>query len=578
MTDLRFFTHERLTEHLWRVTEGYSATHRFTIGVVVGDDRVLVIDAGLGATDGLRRYVEGLVGTEKPIVCAATHGHPDHVGSAMLFDEAYLNVRDHGRAREFATVTEQRLEDLHGFCMEDPEVLAHAAEHHLVTEDTVFRSVDEGDEFDLGGVVVEIVAIPGHSPGFLAFYERTEGWVFTGDGVTTDVRLSKADRADVEAYAATLRRFVAVMEREVGPDVVLYPAHLPLAMTLDVPRNLAAACDDVVAGRTRHDPPAETIFGAKSDDPAMRMHIVGNACLVYDRDRVGVTTPGPSSPYSHERLSDRVLVVTENHSVVHRLTIPVVVGDERVAVVDAGLGVDDGLRTYVESIVPPGRELVCVLTQATADHAGGASAFDRVIVPGADLPALDDAVAEDTRLTVLAAYALGNSESIRDAGQRLLRGPVREAESITDGARIDLGGTALTAVRIGAATVGQTAYLVEGADVDGADLVLAGDAVDVVVDLSTSASDLGTYVDRIRHLVELSGPTARVLPAHHNRPVSLAVTADLVAAAQDVLDGRVHGDPPADAILPTDRGRASRRTHWHGGTAVVHDRARRTTP
>lgn len=112
MENLCFWSHERKSEHLYIVTEGYSMVHRFTIGVVVGDEKVLVIDAGLGVAPGLRDYIERIVGTGKPLICACTHGHPDHVGSALLFDEAYLNSRDYPRLSSFALNTGQRLEDL----------------------------------------------------------------------------------------------------------------------------------------------------------------------------------------------------------------------------------------------------------------------------------------------------------------------------------------------------------------------------------------------------------------------------------------------------------------------------------
>ena len=57
MENLCFWSHERKSEHLYIVTEGYSMVHRFTIGVVVGDEKVLVIDAGLGVAPGLRDYI-----------------------------------------------------------------------------------------------------------------------------------------------------------------------------------------------------------------------------------------------------------------------------------------------------------------------------------------------------------------------------------------------------------------------------------------------------------------------------------------------------------------------------------------
>ena len=139
MSQLNFISHEQISERLYIFTEGYSMVHRFTIGVIIGDEKVLVIDAGLGAADGLRETIESIVGTGKPLVCACTHCHPDHVGSAKLFDEAYCSHLDWPARADFALSTQQRLTDLKGFALNSPEVLEYCQEHIIENEDTIFE-------------------------------------------------------------------------------------------------------------------------------------------------------------------------------------------------------------------------------------------------------------------------------------------------------------------------------------------------------------------------------------------------------------------------------------------------------
>ena len=278
MEKLCFWSHERKSEHLYIVTEGYSMVHRFTIGVVVGDEKVLVIDAGLGVAPGLRDYIERIVGTGKPLICACTHGHPDHVGSALLFDEAYLNSRDYPRLSSFALNTGQRLEDLKGFALDSPEVLAYCQEHYIDNSNTRFQNLEQGQIFDLGGVVLEAISFPGHSPGHHMFYSRQENYVFTGDGINMDVSLKKLDRQGLLQYRDQLYEFMNC----VGKDTVLYPAHLPVVLPVHIAGNLAAACEETAMGKTEQDPPGETIFKAKAGNPHIRMHYFNNVCVVYD--------------------------------------------------------------------------------------------------------------------------------------------------------------------------------------------------------------------------------------------------------------------------------------------------------
>ena len=278
MSQPNFFSHEQISERLYIFTEGYSMVHRFTIGVIIGDEKVLVIDAGLGAADGLRETIESIVGTGKPLVCACTHCHPDHVGSAKLFDEAYCSHLDWPARADFALSTEQRLTDLKGFALNSPEVLEYCQEHIIENDDTIFRDIRDGDVFDLGGVEIEAIALPGHSAGSMAFFNSEEKYVFTGDAINTDVSLKKLDRNGFRRYIDTLKRFIS----RVGEDVTIYPAHLPLSMNIAIAKNLIVICRDLVAANTAGDPPGETIFAERNNNPDIRMHYYNNTCIVYN--------------------------------------------------------------------------------------------------------------------------------------------------------------------------------------------------------------------------------------------------------------------------------------------------------
>lgn len=287
MQDIKIWSSRQISERLWIITEGYSVVHRFTIGVIVGDEKVLVIDAGLGMVKGMREYVETLAGKDKQIICACTHGHPDHVGSAGEFDEAYLNHMDYDRLTEFALDTDSRFRDLPAFALENEEMIEYCKANYLDNTNTVFRDFENGYIFELGGVEIEAYALPGHSKGHHMFMNRKDGYVFTGDGINADVALKKLDRNQLMDYSQAVRRFVRLAD----PDVRLYPAHLPAVFSLELAEALADACEEVaLAGEAiREDPPAETIFRYKAGNPDMRMHYVKNTCVIYDRRLVQST-------------------------------------------------------------------------------------------------------------------------------------------------------------------------------------------------------------------------------------------------------------------------------------------------
>lgn len=284
MSNLNFFSHEKISDRLYIFTEGYSIVHRFTIGVVIGDEKILVIDSGLGAGGSLRKAIEDVVGTEKPMICVSTHCHPDHAGGVKLFDEGYCSHLDWAARSAIAFNMAHRLKDVEAFGLECPEVQHYCEEHIFDNADTVCKDVKDGDIFDLGGVEIMAIGLPGHTLCSMAFWNRAEGYVFTGDAVNTNISFGGFDPGVFQRYIQTLERFIAI----VGDTARVYPAHLTLTMNMEIAKNLVVVCQDLVNGKTKGDPPAEGIFKARRNNTDMRMHFYNNTCIAYDKRLITV--------------------------------------------------------------------------------------------------------------------------------------------------------------------------------------------------------------------------------------------------------------------------------------------------
>lgn len=278
--DMTFYTHEPVGERVYVLTEGYSSEFRFTLGLINGEDRALLIDAGLGMAGGLRRYVEGIVGKGKPILCACTHGHVDHVGSAIEFDRAYLSQKDWYMLPGFALHAPTRFGDLTAFSCDNPDVLYHAAHHYVPNQNTRFQDIEDGDSFDLGGVVVRAIAVPGHSEGSMAYWIEQERLCFTGDAISHQVHIKRRNAAQMLICRDAVLRFIDI----VGEDCRLYSGHVSLAQPMSVAHQLAQAMLDVSQGRIHGDPPVEMIFKNQKNNGERlnRAHYTGNCCLVYN--------------------------------------------------------------------------------------------------------------------------------------------------------------------------------------------------------------------------------------------------------------------------------------------------------
>lgn len=569
MQPLNFLSHEQVSERLFIFTEGYSMVHRFTIGVVVGDEKILVIDAGLGATGDLRKAIESVIGTAKPVICACTHCHPDHVGSAKLFDEAYCSHLDWPSRADFALNMQQRLTDLNAFALNSPEVMEYCQEHILENSDATFKDIQDGDVFDLGGVKIEAIAIPGHSAGSMAFYNAAEKYVFTGDAINTDVHLKKLDRAGFEGYIASLESFIA----RVAPDVTLYPAHLPLAMDLQIARNLIVVCEDLLAGRTAGDPPGETIFAERNNNPEHRMHYYNNTCVVYNERLLygGEARPenarGPLNFYSHEHVAERVYVVTEGYSMVHRFTIGVVIGDEKILVIDSGLGMDADLRAYIESFAGASKPMICVCTHGAIDHAGAACLFDEAYFNERDIPMLAGAFDQGRRMRDLAAFSLFNEEVIEYGRAHKLDNTKTVLKNIDEGDVIDLGGICVEPISTPGHSKGHLSYYIPQEKI-----VFGGDGINIDTHIkSLDRAGLLAYRDMLYRFLFFTGEDVRIYAGHLNRPHKSNVPRNLALACEEVANGMTAGDPPGETIFLEKAGNPAMRMHYHGNSCIIYN-------
>lgn len=161
--------------------------------LVLGRERALLIDAGLGAGD-LRGLVEGLIGP-RSLEVLITHGHPDHIARMGQFQgryNVYMNHRDLPLVHNF-------IETL-GYVIDPAQII----------------DVGEGAVFDLGGRTFTLYEVPGHSPGSVVALEEASGLLLAGDAVGSN-RPSIVDSlwmqfpgmAKIDVYLSTLQVFRA---------------------------------------------------------------------------------------------------------------------------------------------------------------------------------------------------------------------------------------------------------------------------------------------------------------------------------------------------------------------------------
>jgi glyoxylase-like metal-dependent hydrolase (beta-lactamase superfamily II) len=148
------------------------------IGIVVGDDAVLVVDTGMGPANG-RRVLEaarGLAGGRR-LILTLTHFHPEHGFGAQAFKGAATIVYNRAQRDELAQKGAAYVGMFSGF---GPAVKAALDGTDLVMPEIVYDG--PGAEIDLGGRRVSLRSWGmAHTAGDQVVWLPEERIVFTGD-------------------------------------------------------------------------------------------------------------------------------------------------------------------------------------------------------------------------------------------------------------------------------------------------------------------------------------------------------------------------------------------------------------
>ena len=138
-----------------------------------GEKAALLVDTGYG-TEDVSAFVRTL--TDKPVTVLLTHHHHDHALGARWFEKTVMFREDMAEWPVFTGTEKRRV------------VLGQALAKGLQVTEEAFLSgeckmpyaIHEG-RLDLGGLAVEIIRCPGHTPGSCVVYVPQRKLLITGD-------------------------------------------------------------------------------------------------------------------------------------------------------------------------------------------------------------------------------------------------------------------------------------------------------------------------------------------------------------------------------------------------------------
>ncbi|MFY1687696.1 MBL fold metallo-hydrolase [Plantactinospora sp. WMMB782] len=193
-----------------------------------GNDRDIVVDAGLGVV-ALRDAIPAMF--ERDPMVLLTHAHLDHVGGAAEFADraAHRAEAELLAAGVPASLYGAELfdklgidaagEPVPGLMIDVLPVPDYDPTSYRVEPVPLSRTLDDGDRIDVGGRVLTVLHLPGHTPGSIALLEERTGALYSGDVVYEGALIDDLPNSDVAAYRRSME-FLADLDVS-----VVHPGH-----------------------------------------------------------------------------------------------------------------------------------------------------------------------------------------------------------------------------------------------------------------------------------------------------------------------------------------------------------------
>ena len=203
------YTVIRINENSWRIEEDSGV--RFFL--LTGTERALLVDSGRDIHNA-RDIAEGL--TDLPLSLLNTHGDGDHVGSNGQFESFYMHPDEEANYRK----------DGRG---------------------GTILPVREGDVLDLGRRRLEIIHLPGHTPGSIAVLDTGNRVLISGDPIQDGNIFMFGPYRNMPMYIRSLEHLRGWQ----GRFDEIWPSHASFPVYPELIEKLHDGAQDVLDGKVQ---------------------------------------------------------------------------------------------------------------------------------------------------------------------------------------------------------------------------------------------------------------------------------------------------------------------------------------
>lgn len=173
--------------------------------LVIGSDYALLFDTCYGIGN-LKEEVRKI--TRLPLIIVNSHGHMDHSCGNYQFDEIFIDEEDIDLCKKHNSL-EYRKKNIASAISRGVLPNDFNKDEYLLKSEGNLKTIKEGHIFNLGGLNLEVIKVPGHTKGSIALYIKELKIMLVSDGACPYVWLFLDESTTLIKYLSSLEKLLS---------------------------------------------------------------------------------------------------------------------------------------------------------------------------------------------------------------------------------------------------------------------------------------------------------------------------------------------------------------------------------
>lgn len=240
------------------------------------------------------------------------------------------------------------------------------------------------------------------------------------------------------------------------------------------------------------------------------------------------------------KINENLYIFNENISPQMDITMSLIIGSEKAAIIDTGYGLSGDLDKVIRKITD--KPVICLLTHCDPDHAGSAALFDEIYMSSLDEELMEGALNVHAKQMTIKNMAAGNDELVAYLKEHMVKSSSFKYKNIEDGDVFDLGDCTLEAISFPGHSKGSMCFFNRKEK-----YAITGDSIANInspVLFFKKCLPLSIYKENLERFIKLVGNDIVLYSGHDIFPIKKQLIPEILTLCDEIMAGDTDNDKP----------------------------------